>query len=112
MLFCGHTHHAEVWSLSRKKMISRPSDACIKGVPEAPETIEFKLEKGMRYIVNVGSVGYPRRDFCMSYAICDPESDAFAIRRLPFDFKSYILAMLEHDIDLPGWLAHLLTSAR
>lgn len=112
LLFCGHTHHAEVWSLSREKMVSRPSDACIKGVPEAPETIEFKLEKGMRYIVNVGSVGYPRRDFCMSYAICDPESDAFAIRRQPFDFKSYILAMLEHDIDLPGWLAHLLTSAR
>ena len=112
LLFCGHTHHAEVWGLSCEKMISRPSDARLKGVPEAPETIEFKLEKGARYIVNVGSVGYPREDLCATYAVCDPKADEIAIRRLPFDFKSYIMAMLERDIELPGWLASLLTSAR
>lgn len=36
----------------------------------------------------------------------------FAIRRLRLDFKSYIMAMLDRDIELPGWLANLLTSAR
>ena len=112
LLFCGHTHHAEVWGLSREKLISRPFDARLKGVPEAPETIEFKLEKGARYIVNVGSVGYPREDLCSTYALCDPKADAFGIRRLPFDFKSYIMAMIDRDIELPGWLAHLLTAAK
>ena len=111
MLFCGHTHHAEVWCLSRKKRVSRPSDELLKGVPEAPETIKFKLEKGMRCIVNVGSVGYPRHDLCMSYAICDLSSGVFAIRRLPFDFGSYVMSMLSHGVDLPAWLLLLLAAA-
>ncbi|MBQ3807074.1 MAG: metallophosphoesterase family protein [Kiritimatiellae bacterium] len=111
LLFCGHTHHAEVWSLSRENVISRPSDGRLKGAPNAPETIEFKREKGARYIVNVGSVGYPRHDLCMSYAICDPSSGVFAIRRLPFDFKSYVMSMVSHGIDLPAWLLFLLATA-
>jgi predicted phosphodiesterase len=111
LLFCGHTHRAEVWSLSRENVISRPSDRRLKGAPNAPETIEFKQENGARYIVNVGSVGYPRHDLCMSYAVCDPSSGVFAIRRLPFDFKSYVMSMVSHGVDLPAWLLLLLATA-
>lgn len=112
MLFCGHTHHAEVWRVTQKLELSRPSDKLIGSAPSAPESIVFARDKGDRYLVNVGSVGYPRDDFCSTYAVCDPNADTFEIRRLPFDFKAYIMALLDQDCELPGWLAHLLLSAR
>ena len=113
LLFCGHTHRAEVWRLSCGNRISRLSDGRFGDMPHgAPGTVEFKREKGARYIVNVGSVGYPRHDLCISYAICDPSADLLAIRRLPFDFKSYIMEMISSGNDLPGWLLFLLASAQ
>lgn len=110
ILFCGHTHHAEVWRVTPDLELSRPSDKLIGPAPSAPESILFARGKGDRHLVNVGSIGYPREDHCSTYAICDPTTDAFEIRRLPFDFKSYVMMMLDRDINLPGWLADLLPS--
>ena len=76
------------------------------------ESISFKMNPESRYIVNVGSVGYPRNDLCCSYGIYDAAIRRVTVRRLPFDFKSYIQAMLAHDINLPGWLYRLLLAAQ
>ena len=76
-----------------------------------PESVSFKLKDGSRYIVNVGSVGYPRNDLCCSYGIYDTEKKAVTIRRLPFDFKSYIMEMLARKINLPMWLCEILMAA-
>ena len=111
LLFCGHTHHAAVWETTEKGEF-RPKFADRLRTPAAEaESISFKPRKGSRYIVNVGSVGYPRNDLCASYAIWDTETGRVTLRRLPFDFRNYIMDMLDRKIDLPLWLCRLLLAA-
>ena len=110
LMFCGHTHHACVWELVGKRLANRFEDRL--GIPATRfETISFKLRKGVRYIINVGSVGYPRYDLCCSYAIYDSKTGRVAIRRLPFDFKGYIMNMIAAKIDHPQWLSEILMAA-
>lgn len=111
LMFCGHTHHAAVWKASGDAKVTCPSAKRIKCPASEPETVVFKRANGARYIVNVGSVGYPRSDLCATYAICDPSADSFTVRRLPFDFKSYVTEMLSRGIGLPAWLYRLLAAA-
>ena len=79
--------------------------------PRGIESISFKPRKGSRYIVNVGSVGYPRNDLCATYAIWDSETGRVTLRRLPFDFKVHIMRMLDRKVNLPMWLCDLLMAA-
>ena len=109
-MFCGHTHHAMVWESTekgviREKLSSRFAQAALK-----PESVSFKLTKS-RHIVNCGSVGYPRADLCSSYAIFDSSAAKVCVRRLPFDFKSYMTEMLQNDQALPDWLVEILLAA-
>ena len=112
LMFCGHTHHCAVWELSADGSVSCPSEGMARVPATEPETVEFRRAQGARYIVNVGSVGYPRNDLCATYAICDPSEGSFALRRLPFDFKSYIAEMLSRGIGLPRWLRDILLAVR
>ena len=77
-----------------------------------PESISFKMNQTSRYIVNVGSVGYPRNDLCSVYGIFDADTRRVKIRRLPFDFMSYITEMLGRNLDLPGWLCDIIRAAQ
>ncbi len=111
LLFCGHTHHAMIWEATangvfREKFAKRFAHPAVK-----PQTISFQ-RGGSRYIVNVGSVGYPRYDLCSCYAIYDSCTDKVIMRRLPFDFKSYVKAMLSRKMNLPGWMCSLFQLAR
>lgn len=112
ILFCGHSHHASAWRQSgagsvRGVLVRRLSRL---GALEK-ESVGLKLADGARYIVNVGSVGYPRSDMCIVYCIYDDEAGEVTYRRLPFDFKGYIGAMLAHGHELPLWLAMALRAA-
>ena len=106
VLFCGHTHEALAWErraggeAAQKILFERPATE--------PEKKGFKMKKGCRYLVNVGSVGYPRHDLCSTYVIWDTETERITFRRLPFDFPAYVRAMLENDVVLPGWLLGLI----
>lgn len=111
LMFCGHTHHLAVWRRCGSSPAECVSESRLAKLPAAAESIVFKRRKGERYIVNVGSVGYPRNDWCSSYAICDPESDEFTLRRLPFDFRGYISNMQKRGVGLPPWLCRLLLAA-
>lgn len=108
LLFCGHTHHAAVWSCSPE------GEVCLEQVKQLSvpatraESVPIKLREKWRYIVNVGSVGYPRADFCSVYVIYDPSKRQITYRRLPFDFKFYVEALISRDRDLPLWLYDLL----
>ena len=109
-MFCGHTHHAMVWETTgkggfREILASQFAQAAFK-----PESVSFKLTQS-RHIVNCGSVGYPRSDLCSSYAIFDSSAASVCVRRLPFDFKSYITEMLKNDLALPDWLVEILLEA-
>lgn len=111
VLFCGHSHHATVLELTTKGRVLANLERQF-GVPVVePETVEIELREGIRYIVNVGSVGYPRNDLCASYAIYDPEASRVSVRRLPFDFRDYVSCMQGAKIAFPPWLMELLMAA-
>ena len=112
LMFCGHTHEAAVWERLAKGDI-RSRLAARLGRPAAKaESISFVMNPARRYIVNVGSVGYPRHDLCATYVIFDPEERRVTLRRLPFDFRSYISEMIARGIDLPRWLCAILLAAQ
>ena len=109
LLFCGHTHHANAW-------VRRPNgDVAELGLPgldnpaeTGPDAVTFRLEEGCRYLVNTGSVGYPRRDFCSVYAVWDVEAETVSFRRSPFDFIKYARELRNHGVRVPGWLCDII----
>ena len=111
LMFCGHTHHMAVWKSSEKAEVACTSATRVRFPAVEPESILFRRARGARYIVNVGSVGYPRNDLCATYVICDPSVGAFTVRRLPFDFKSYLSEMLSRGLGIPNWLYRILMLA-
>jgi len=107
LLFCGHTHRSAAYE--------QRSDGTVRNLTVWPracltraETRVITRQKGCRYLVNVGSVGYPRNEHCSTYAICDPRGDSIVLRRLPFDFMGYVKALKRCEIDLPAWLEMVL----
>lgn len=79
LLFCGHTHEPGVFLVGGSGNVYRlgPTD--------------FALEEGKRYIVNPGSVGYPRESGgkCLSsYVIYDSFDRAVTFHFVPFTVSS------------------------
>lgn len=112
MLFCGHLHHAMVFEGSGDGQVKMLLEDKLENPPRAAESVAFRPAEGHRYIVNCGSVGNPRFDLCSTYAIYDTASREVQIRRLPFDFKGFTLAMVRMHVPLPAWLVQLLHVAR
>ena len=104
VLFCGHTHHAEVWELGKTGAVCARLVDEMDDPAKAPESLDLPLQDGCRYIVNVGSVGYPRNDFCSTYAIYDDEARRVTMRRLPVDIRAYADELSRRGIDRPAWL--------
>ena len=100
VLFCAHTHEPGIWTLSGGKRIS--SVAYDRG--------EVHLKPRNRYLVNVGSVGYPRRTFKSQYVIYDTESDTVEFRSLPYDWNEFILELQAKRFPLPEWIVDVLSS--
>lgn len=101
VLFVGHTHKPAVFV--------RNSDGTVQevGCPEA-----LNLEDGCRYLINVGSVGYPRYELCSTYCVYDTEKKSVIFRRVPFDFDGYERALAKQDVALPSWFEGLKIEAR
>jgi len=77
LCFVGHSHLAGAWSLGSS------------GPEHRAGAVDLELERGRRYIVNVGSVGQPRdRDPRAAYAIWDAERGSIAVRRVAYDVAS------------------------
>ena len=79
IVFVGHTHVPEIFVVGASGTVHRlpPQD--------------FVREDGKRYIVNVGSVGYPRESngTCLSaYVLYDTEEQSVRFRFLPFSVAS------------------------
>ena len=112
VLFCGHTHLAEIWELDPGGAV-RPKFADEVATPSPrPESLKLRLREGCRYIVNAGSVGYPRNDRCSTYAVYDDEARTVALRRLPFDLAGYAADLESGGIAIPPWLASRLEAAK
>ena len=79
--FVGHTHVPEMFVVGASGAVHRL----------APQ--DFVCEDGKRYIVNVGSVGYPRESngTCLSsYALYDTAEKSVRFRFLPFSVASVL----------------------
>lgn len=79
LLFVGHTHVPLLHVLDSSGAVHRL----------APQ--DFELEDDKRYLVNVGSVGYPRQanEVCEStYVLYDSTARTVVYRRLPFAVSS------------------------
>ena len=77
--FIGHTHLPLAYSMSKRG----------GAVTQLPPK-DFQLERGQRYLVNVGSVGEPRTtDVRASYVIYDDATQTVFFRRIAFDVEAY-----------------------
>lgn len=79
LMFVGHTHVPGLFLLGAS------------GTVYKTEPQDFALEDGKRYIVNPGSVGYPREHnggCYSSYVLYDTESRSVTFRFLPFSVAS------------------------
>lgn len=92
VVFVGHTHAACVW---RKN---------VDGEPDLLPPEDFSLEPSVRYVVNVGAVGYPRSQFETNYVIFDSEARTVTFRHIPFDFEDYCGQLQEAGVEPPPWL--------
>lgn len=107
ILFCGHTHHAAAWEADETGAVQLFYPQYLKHLAN---TKTFPIKDGSRYVVNVGSVGYPRCDGCSTYVIYDTASHRLTFRRLPIDIPAYAEKLEAHGIRLPFWLANAISS--
>lgn len=90
--FIGHSHLPGVWSIGSSGPAYRPGAGTVT------------LERGRRYLVNVGSVGQPRdRDARAAYAVWDVEQGRVEIRRVGYDVEAARRKIVAAG--LPGFLA-------
>ena len=93
LLFVGHSHQPCIFVLGAS------------GTPHRIDAADFTLEDGKRYIVNPGSVGYPRSGDCRSsYCIYDDAERTVEFRSLPFDLDSYAEKMHGQGLNEAPWM--------
>ncbi len=93
VLFVGHSHLPGIYVIGES------------GVPHFVQPFDFELEAGKRYLINPGSVGYPRvGDRRSSYCIYDDASGSILFRQLPFDTASYLSAIHGAGLDDDPWV--------
>ena len=94
LLFVGHSHLPGIYVIGAS------------GRPHFVSPCDFELEEGKRYIINPGSVGYPRVGDCRSsYCLYDDATRAITFRQLPFDSAGYRQAMQGTGLDDDPWVA-------
>lgn len=89
LIFVGHSHLPGIF-------VRGPS-----GRPHLLPPQDFVLEEGKRFIVNVGSVGYPRDgDPRASYCLFETGEQAVRWRRVPFDIDALREAARRAGLDM------------
>ena len=93
LLFVGHTHESAIFVIGNS------------GTPHRIDPCDFELEEGKRYIVNPGSVGFPRAGQCRSsYCLYDSQTRTIQFRFLPFDIVGYQAKLKELGITDDPWV--------
>ncbi len=93
LLFVGHSHLPSIYVIGAS------------GTPHFVNPCDFELEDGKRYIINPGSVGYPRVGSCRSsYCVYDDTTKSILFRQLPFDSEGYRKALQEAGMGDDRWL--------
>ena len=98
MLFVGHTHVPAVFTFGFG------SDPHFPDCSQVQNIRDFRMVKGWRYLVNVGSVGYPRVKDYSSYVLFDSTTGDVLFRKVDFDFAGYKAALRAKSIPVPPWM--------
>ncbi len=94
--FVGHSHRPEI--------LTQAPDGKVSMLRED----EVKFEEGVRYIINVGSVGQPRdRNPDAAYGLYDDALKTYALKRVPYDVQTAKKKIIRAG--LPAALAHRLS---
>jgi predicted phosphodiesterase len=97
--FFGHTHFPFVYT---------EKDQLVEGTFLVGRANEVKLEKGVRYLINPGSVGQPRdRNPLAAFAIYDSDARSVKFYRVEYEIAEAQRKILEQN--LPSALAERLT---
>jgi predicted phosphodiesterase len=97
--FFGHTHFPFVYA---------EKDQIVEGTFLEGRSNEVRLEKGVRYLINPGSVGQPRdRNPMAAFAIYDSDTRIVKFFRVEYDIAEARRKILEQS--LPSALAERLT---
>ena len=83
--FFGHTHiQCVFWQHDDRVEMMRP----MYRTKDDSDTYEIQLDRGVKYLVNPGSVGQPRDgDRRAGFGLFDTDSYSFTFYRVPYDFK-------------------------
>lgn len=97
LLFVGHTHIEALFAFG------------IASDPHFPECGEvnprdFRMVDGWQYLVNAGSVGYPREHPYSSFVTFDATTRIVRFHRVPFDFQGYADALRARSLPVPTWV--------
>ncbi len=93
LMFAGHTHLAAIYVIGQS------------GTAHFLEPCDFILEDHKRYIVNPGTIGYPRTGKLEStYCVFDHSERSIVFHHLPFDCISFNNALLLAGMDEVPWL--------
>ena len=83
----GHSHLCKVFALHPDRVEELPAR-------------RFQLEKGVKYIVSVGSVGQPRDyDNRASFTIFDSETRTFEFKRVEYDIESAATKIFSSNLE-------------
>lgn len=90
--FIGHSHISGVFSIKGHDDIE---------YQRGSYGLEISLEPGVKYIINVGSVGQPRdRNPQASYAVYDTDMRKATIKRVDYDIEATIAKVMEAGLPL------------
>ena len=98
MLFVGHTHVPALFTLGFF------SDTHFPDCRREDSERDFRMKDGCQYLVNVGTVGYPRVRPYSNYVLFDPKEGEVQFREVDFDFRNYADAMRAKSIPVPPWV--------
>ena len=102
LCFFGHSHFPVVFGLS--------PDA-IQTILTTPPSFRFRLQPGVRYLVNPGSIGQPRDGIPLaSFALFDSRTRSVSVYRLPYRIERAQRKII--DAGLPRPLADRLALGR
>jgi diadenosine tetraphosphatase ApaH/serine/threonine PP2A family protein phosphatase len=98
ILFVGHTHAPAVFTLGFV------SDPYFPDCWESDHEGDFEMKQNHQYLVNAGSVGYPRVKPCSTYVIFDSISKEVKFREVEFNFYGYADELKAKGIPIPYWM--------
>lgn len=97
LLFVGHTHAEALFAFG---IVSDPYFPDCGQV----EPRDFRLVRDFQYLINVGSVGYPRVNPYSSFVSYDSDSGVVRFHHVDFDFRSYAESLRQKAIEVPAWM--------